>query len=312
MTDDYDLALRRDRAADDPDVMDDIVVRNVNMFRAEAMDDTNWWLCCYLGDPSGSDRIAFSAQVSGGKLVVRMTEQPQGDYVHEPPTPTGTPERRATAMTACVALGPVMLDTENMTSDHGFSRGDLLSEHVEAVVDALGIREGDRRRLYLGAAVLRRLVVEHLVVPLATEGISVVLRGMARNPARAHTVSGLTNNEHAVPYRSATVDGAVIAAAVLAALDGAPATEPAPGRHESAMADGLDAMVGRQVEVQMSGNPDENLCGRLVAVSDAHLVIAQDSSEYDSERLGVVPLGQVWMVSSRQLTDDEYQLFDDI
>ena len=58
MTDDYDLALRRDRAADDPDVMDDIAVRNVNMFRAEAMDDTNWWLCCYIGDPSGSDRIA--------------------------------------------------------------------------------------------------------------------------------------------------------------------------------------------------------------------------------------------------------------
>lgn len=114
-----------------------------------------------------------------------MTEQPQGDYVHEPPTPTGTPERRATAVTACVALGPVVLDTENMTSDHGFCRGDLLSEHVEAVVDALGIPEGDRRRLYLGAAVLRRLVVEHLVVPLATEGISVVLRGMARNPARA-------------------------------------------------------------------------------------------------------------------------------
>lgn len=38
MTDDYDLALRRDRAAGDPDVLDDIVVRNVNMFRAEAMD----------------------------------------------------------------------------------------------------------------------------------------------------------------------------------------------------------------------------------------------------------------------------------
>ena len=58
------------------------------------------------------------------------------------------------------------------------------------------------------------------------------------------------------------------------------------------MAGGLDAIVGRQVEVQMSGNPDENLCGRLVAVSDAQLVIAQDSSEYDSERLGAVPLGR--------------------
>lgn len=127
-----------------------------------------------------------------------------------------------------------------------------------------------------------------------------------------HTVNGLTNNEYALPYRSVTVDGAVIATAVLSALDGAPAApEPTPGTHQSAMASGLDAMVGRQVEVQMSGNPDENVCGRLVSVSDSHLVLAQDSSEYDSERLGVVPLGRVWMVSSRQLTDDEDRLFDD-
>lgn len=40
------MALRPEH--DNPDLMDDIVVEDVTCFRAEAMSESNFWVCCYL------------------------------------------------------------------------------------------------------------------------------------------------------------------------------------------------------------------------------------------------------------------------
>lgn len=84
---DYDIALRPEYG-DDPHRMDDIVVRNVEMFRAEAMSDKQWWFCCYLKSDVEHDRIDFWASVRKGRLVVEVTALPQGDfrYEQEPPS----------------------------------------------------------------------------------------------------------------------------------------------------------------------------------------------------------------------------------
>ena len=67
------MALRP--LADNPDLMDDIVVKDVTMFRAEAMDDGNWWICCYL---SNDERVAFSmtAHCRPRRLECVVTEKP--------------------------------------------------------------------------------------------------------------------------------------------------------------------------------------------------------------------------------------------
>ena len=61
----YRIALRPDEAGADPmshdTLLDDIVVNNVAMFRAEAMDDGIWWVCCYL-DNDTHDRIAWDVR----------------------------------------------------------------------------------------------------------------------------------------------------------------------------------------------------------------------------------------------------------
>ena len=41
--------------------LDDVVVNDVSMFRAEQMDDNDWWFCCYLN--GGDERITQLEQV---------------------------------------------------------------------------------------------------------------------------------------------------------------------------------------------------------------------------------------------------------
>jgi len=43
----YRIALRRHDDAD-PDLMDDVVINDVSMVRAEQMDHNSWWVCCYM------------------------------------------------------------------------------------------------------------------------------------------------------------------------------------------------------------------------------------------------------------------------
>lgn len=77
------LALR----PDDTGALDDVVVRDVDMFRAELMDDDSLWMCCYLpGTGDGQDRVTFWVRAVGrnARLEFSVTEFPSGDVTYEP------------------------------------------------------------------------------------------------------------------------------------------------------------------------------------------------------------------------------------
>jgi len=67
------MALRPDSRF--PDEMDDIVVKDVEMFRAEAMDDDAWWMCCYFAN---GERVSFHVGLAAKpkRVVISVTETP--------------------------------------------------------------------------------------------------------------------------------------------------------------------------------------------------------------------------------------------
>lgn len=85
MTDEYRIALRPDDPAD-PERMDDIVVMDVKMFRAEQMSPGEWWVCLYL-DGTVDQRLTFSvhARCRPRRIDWTVTEYPDGDHVYESP-----------------------------------------------------------------------------------------------------------------------------------------------------------------------------------------------------------------------------------
>lgn len=82
----YRLALRPEPNQPDETLMDDVVVNDVSMFRAEMMSDKTLWLCCYL--VGTEERVDFWVSVKRGKLRLHVTEYPDGDFVYEDRRPT--------------------------------------------------------------------------------------------------------------------------------------------------------------------------------------------------------------------------------
>lgn len=74
---DYDIALRPDY--EHPTWLDDVVVKDVETFRAEDMGDW-WWLCCYFRDGS---RITWHIARKGKRVVMQTIEFPDGDHTYE-------------------------------------------------------------------------------------------------------------------------------------------------------------------------------------------------------------------------------------
>lgn len=80
----YRIALRPDDGDGDPfktsTLMDDIVVKDVSMFRAEQMGDGEWFACCYLA--GSDDRIAWwiSAKCRPRRIEWVTTEFPDVAY----------------------------------------------------------------------------------------------------------------------------------------------------------------------------------------------------------------------------------------
>jgi hypothetical protein len=71
---DYRIALR-----DHNGRLDDVVVNDVSMFRAEMMDDTTLWMACYL--PGTTERVSFWVRATRRKgqkmrLEFHVTEWP--------------------------------------------------------------------------------------------------------------------------------------------------------------------------------------------------------------------------------------------
>lgn len=74
------LALRTDQEG----LLDDVVVRDVSMFRAEMLTSNTLWLCCYLpGTGVDGDRIAFEVTARGNELHFRVSEEPSGKVSSE-------------------------------------------------------------------------------------------------------------------------------------------------------------------------------------------------------------------------------------
>lgn len=74
------MALRYDSQG-----LDDVVVENVTMFRAEMMDYDDLWLCCYFAN---GQRVTFSAFArKRGCLEFRVGEMPSewDDFDARPP-----------------------------------------------------------------------------------------------------------------------------------------------------------------------------------------------------------------------------------
>lgn len=67
------MALRPD--SEIPEEMDDIVVENVTMFRAEAMSEFGWWFACYFAN---GERVSFwiERQTRPARIAVHVTEHP--------------------------------------------------------------------------------------------------------------------------------------------------------------------------------------------------------------------------------------------
>lgn len=64
------IALRPDETG----ALDDVVVRDVSMFRAEMMDTKTLWMCCYF--PDSDQRLTFWVRSQRGRLVFGVTEKP--------------------------------------------------------------------------------------------------------------------------------------------------------------------------------------------------------------------------------------------
>lgn len=67
--------------------MDDVVVEDVEMFRAEQMDDGHLWLCCYFRN---GERVTFGAHAEKKGLL-------HFDVVETPPEWIDWDERRRNA-----------------------------------------------------------------------------------------------------------------------------------------------------------------------------------------------------------------------
>ena len=81
----YRIALRPDEQGakvDESTLLDDIVVNDVPMFRAEQMTRSSWWVACYL---NGNDRICWNVQARGKPLRLEWTvsEWPEEPVVYE-------------------------------------------------------------------------------------------------------------------------------------------------------------------------------------------------------------------------------------
>ena len=73
----YQIALRHDDLG-----LDDVVVKDVEVFRMERMDDDYVWLCCYLAD---GQRIDFDLHLHDKrkKTIVYKAREPLPDAVYE-------------------------------------------------------------------------------------------------------------------------------------------------------------------------------------------------------------------------------------
>lgn len=62
---------------DQNEALDDVVVKDVSMFRAEVLSPGHLWLCCYLSAPDGEEqRVTFEVHARASRLKFEAVETP--------------------------------------------------------------------------------------------------------------------------------------------------------------------------------------------------------------------------------------------
>lgn len=197
-----------------------------------------------------------------------------------------------------VACGPVVVAADDVVDPRAFKhREHPLDRHAAAFSSVTG---RDDLAWVLRDKAWADLVSRHF---LPAADVSVRLAEGAYNAAYARFVDGLSNNEDALRGVSVVVPAEAVATAFLAAADNAMEsadTASCVPTRQSAISEGLTALVGRRVEVAFLG-PIESLTGRMLASHDTNLVLET------GETVSVIPLTAVAYVSTWQLTEDEDQ-----
>jgi hypothetical protein len=81
----YRIALRPDYNGE----LDDVVVRDVKLFRLERMGDDAWWMALYLSNEAHEELVFWirrgrPRETRGREVVINVTQLPEGDHVYEP------------------------------------------------------------------------------------------------------------------------------------------------------------------------------------------------------------------------------------
>jgi len=87
MTAAYRVALRPHDGGD-PDLMDDVVIHDVSMFRAEQMDNNSWWVCCWLAGVDEQVHFSFTYNRQTRNLEMRHDGHRIRGVVYEDDPPT--------------------------------------------------------------------------------------------------------------------------------------------------------------------------------------------------------------------------------
>ena len=96
---------------DDPERLDDVVVKDVAMFRAEMMDDGALWMACHFADPEADDLHFWATAGKTGRAQLRLVATDVPDHIDfdaaEPAQPPseGQPTARVHGVTNATESG---------------------------------------------------------------------------------------------------------------------------------------------------------------------------------------------------------------
>lgn len=205
---------------------------------------------------------------------------------------------------AITAAGTVTCSTAQLVDGRAFKHADHPLDAATTALEELGVDLDWTVR----DQIWRSLVAEHLLPLLPYQ---VTLTDSSYNSAWAWLVDGLTENQDALGYVEVSVDPAALAQTFIEHLvadepiSQHPADRPA---RPSAVTSGLAGLVGRRVNLAVTGSDEQELAGTLLACTADALVLCQSGEG----PLTVVPLASLRWASTYQLTADEFDATIDL
>lgn len=194
-----------------------------------------------------------------------------------------------------IECGPIVIYAADLSNPRAFKhRPHPLQRHIEVLTEVRGPIE-EEWKLY--DAAWHRIVNLELLPWLP---VHVQTGSGPHNAACARFVAGLTDNAESVPDTEILVPAEVVADHCLAAAAGTQLPAISQYSRPSTLDVGLQALIGRQVEVVFLAGSPNYLSGRVLACPEGVLVL--DGLD---DNLVVVPLSAVAYLSTTQRTVDE-------